>query len=145
MCGQNGTHMVTQSSIIFHLFHFFAHFFLLFIELFFAFPPLVIMPPDALEELGELSNSRRLKTQPLPPFEIHFDFYSSFLFFAILPKARLHIQYPMMFQLENKDKSRVSHCGVLEFVAEPGTIYLPGWVSNFCGQGLLLISSLSRG
>ena len=42
--------------------------------------------------------------------------------------ARLHIQYPMLFKLTNKKKSRETHCGVLEFVADEGRIYIPYWV-----------------
>lgn len=45
--------------------------------------------------------------------------------------ARLRIQYPMMFTLENHSSGRTTHCGVLEFVAEPGHVYLPGWV-RYC-------------
>lgn len=34
----------------------------------------------------------------------------------------------MLFELLNERDSRKSHCGVLEFVAEEGTCYLPYWV-----------------
>ncbi|KAJ4978510.1 hypothetical protein NE237_009290 [Protea cynaroides] len=40
----------------------------------------------------------------------------------------LHIEYPMLFELSNLDAKRVSHCGVLEFIAEEGLIYLPYWM-----------------
>lgn len=43
--------------------------------------------------------------------------------------ARLDIQYPMLFSLSNPGAGRVSHAGVLEFLAEPGRVYLPHWVS----------------
>lgn len=42
--------------------------------------------------------------------------------------ASLHIDYPMLFELCNDATKRVSHCGVLEFIAEEGTIYMPYWV-----------------
>lgn len=42
--------------------------------------------------------------------------------------ASLHIEYPMLFELTNAPVERVSHCGVLEFVADEGLIYLPYWM-----------------
>jgi ubiquitin fusion degradation protein 1 len=42
--------------------------------------------------------------------------------------TRLHITYPMLFELHNGAKSRMTHAGVLEFIAEEGKIYLPFWV-----------------
>ncbi|WCJ20500.1 ubiquitin fusion degradation 1 [Euphorbia peplus] len=42
--------------------------------------------------------------------------------------ASLHIEYPMLFELRNPSASRVTHCGVLEFIAEEGLIYLPYWM-----------------
>lgn len=42
--------------------------------------------------------------------------------------TRLHIQYPMLFKLTNKKKNRETHCGVLEFVADEGRIYIPYWM-----------------
>lgn len=42
--------------------------------------------------------------------------------------ASLHIDYPMLFELRNDAAERVSHCGVLEFIAEEGMIYMPYWV-----------------
>ncbi|XP_057545315.1 uncharacterized protein LOC130824359 isoform X1 [Amaranthus tricolor] len=42
--------------------------------------------------------------------------------------ASLHIDYPMLFELRNDDADRVSHCGVLEFIAEEGMIYMPYWM-----------------
>lgn len=65
-----------------------------------------------------------------------------------LPFAgRLNITYPMLFKLTNKNSDRVTHCGVLEFVADEGICYLPHWVSSraarpcpraavTCGRGL---------
>jgi ubiquitin fusion degradation protein 1 len=43
--------------------------------------------------------------------------------------TRLHITYPMLFELTNGQKQRMTHAGVLEFVAEEGKVYLPNWVS----------------
>ncbi len=42
--------------------------------------------------------------------------------------TRLHISYPMLFELINGARERVTHAGVLEFIAEEGKIYLPLWV-----------------
>lgn len=42
--------------------------------------------------------------------------------------ASLHIDYPMLFELRNSAADRVSHCGVLEFIAEEGMIYMPYWM-----------------
>src|SRR5438552_3195643 len=42
--------------------------------------------------------------------------------------SRLHITYPMLFELHNGQKQRMTHAGVLEFVAEEGKVYLPNWV-----------------
>ncbi|OAY67124.1 Ubiquitin fusion degradation protein, partial [Ananas comosus] len=49
-------------------------------------------------------------------------------------KTSLHIDYPMLFELRNAATQRVSHCGVLEFIAEEGMIYMPYWMM----QNLLL-------
>uniref|UniRef100_A0A914UYR1 Ubiquitin fusion degradaton protein n=1 Tax=Plectus sambesii TaxID=2011161 RepID=A0A914UYR1_9BILA len=44
--------------------------------------------------------------------------------------VRLNIQYPMMFRITNTnpETQRVTHCGVLEFLAEEGRCYLPSWM-----------------
>lgn len=42
--------------------------------------------------------------------------------------ASLRIDYPMLFEVHNPSTLRTSHCGVLEFVAEEGMIYMPYWV-----------------
>jgi ubiquitin fusion degradation protein 1 len=42
--------------------------------------------------------------------------------------TRLHITYPMLFELHNGSKQRMTHAGVLEFIAEEGKIYLPFWL-----------------
>ena len=42
--------------------------------------------------------------------------------------TRLNIVYPMLFKLTNKKTQRETHCGVLEFVADEGKVYLPFWM-----------------
>lgn len=59
------------------------------------------------------------------------------LFTVIMPPSaleqltRLNINYPMLFKLINKKSKRETHCGVLEFVADEGKVYLPLWVSFY--------------
>lgn len=49
--------------------------------------------------------------------------------------TRLNIQYPMLFKLTNKKTNRETHCGVLEFVADEGRIFIPYWMMrNLCVQ-----------
>ncbi|KAK8990397.1 hypothetical protein V6N11_009099 [Hibiscus sabdariffa] len=53
---------------------------------------------------------------------------------VIMPVSALHrlaylrVEYPMLFELTNAPAGRVSHCGVLEFVADEGMIYIPYWM-----------------
>lgn len=47
---------------------------------------------------------------------------------ALEQLTRLNIVYPMVFKLTNKKTNRITHCGVLEFVADEGKVYLPYWV-----------------
>lgn len=42
--------------------------------------------------------------------------------------TRLNIVYPMLFKLSNSSANRTTHCGVLEFVADEGKIYIPYWM-----------------
>ncbi|EFA75188.1 ubiquitin fusion degradation protein UFD1 family protein [Heterostelium album PN500] len=49
---------------------------------------------------------------------------------ALNTLSRLHIQFPMQFEISNTDKHRSSHCGVLEFTAEEGVCYMPKWMMN---------------
>ena len=42
--------------------------------------------------------------------------------------TRLNIVYPMLFKLTNAGTQRTTHCGVLEFVADEGKIYIPYWM-----------------
>ena len=45
--------------------------------------------------------------------------------------TRLHITYPMLFELINGAQDGMkTHAGVLEFIAEEGKIYLPYWVRS---------------
>lgn len=47
---------------------------------------------------------------------------------ALEKLTRLHISYPMLFELINGAKDKQTHAGVLEFTAEEGKIYLPQWL-----------------
>ena len=49
----------------------------------------------------------------------------------VFAAATLHIDYPMLFELHNPSAGRTSHCGVLEFIADEGMIYLPYWVCSY--------------
>lgn len=51
--------------------------------------------------------------------------------------TRLHITYPMLFELINGAKETMTHAGVLEFIAEEGKIYLPYWVCPLTHFSLL--------
>ncbi|TVT99707.1 hypothetical protein EJB05_39621 [Eragrostis curvula] len=66
----------------------------------------VIMPPSALDRLEKL---------------IALIVWALFI-------ASLHIEYPMLFELHNDADQRISHCGVLEFVADEGMIIMPYWM-----------------
>ncbi|KAK9498068.1 hypothetical protein O3M35_003950 [Rhynocoris fuscipes] len=44
--------------------------------------------------------------------------------------TRLNISYPMLFKLNNPKLDRITHCGVLEFVADEGKVYLPHWMMH---------------
>lgn len=46
--------------------------------------------------------------------------------------SRLNIMYPMMFRVTSeRNRQRSTFCGVLEFSAPEGVVYLPPWVSFF--------------
>jgi hypothetical protein len=47
---------------------------------------------------------------------------------ASRPAAQMHVEYPMLFNVESATTGRSTHCGVLEFVAEEGVVYMPHWV-----------------
>ncbi|CAL8129562.1 unnamed protein product [Orchesella dallaii] len=42
--------------------------------------------------------------------------------------TRLNVVYPMLFKLTNVADNRYTHCGVLEFVADEGKMYIPYWM-----------------
>jgi len=42
--------------------------------------------------------------------------------------TRLNISYPMLFKLTNPRTNRVTHCGVLEFIADEGKVFMPYWM-----------------
>jgi len=48
--------------------------------------------------------------------------------------ARMNVDYPMLFELRGFSSDKKTHCGVLEFSAEEGRVYLPFWMM----QNLLL-------
>lgn len=56
--------------------------------------------------------------------------------------TRLHITYPMLFELRNGNVDKMTHAGVLEFIAEEGKIYLPYWVS--ITRSLIQIHAVSK-
>jgi ubiquitin fusion degradation protein 1 len=48
--------------------------------------------------------------------------------------AQLNLVYPLLFSLNNpKFPARKSHCGVLEFTAEEGRVYVPLWMMQNIG------------
>ncbi|KAK6588197.1 ubiquitin fusion degradation (UFD1) double Psi beta barrel fold [Cryptosporidium xiaoi] len=47
---------------------------------------------------------------------------------ALNQLARRNITWPMLFQVSNPSKNKLTHSGVLEFVAEEGTCYMPYWM-----------------
>ncbi|OII71986.1 ubiquitin fusion degradation protein 1 [Cryptosporidium andersoni] len=47
---------------------------------------------------------------------------------ALNQLARRNISWPMLFKVQNSLKHKVTHSGVLEFVAEEGTCYMPYWM-----------------
>ncbi|KAH8593742.1 putative ubiquitin fusion degradation protein Ufd1 [Bisporella sp. PMI_857] len=49
---------------------------------------------------------------------------------ALEKLTRLHIEYPMNFELINGAAGKTTHAGVLEFVAEEGKVYLPPWMMD---------------
>lgn len=47
---------------------------------------------------------------------------------ALHTLAQLHIEYPMLFELKPHNGAKSLHCGVLEFVAEEGQMFVPFWM-----------------
>lgn len=60
--------------------------------------------------------------------------------------TRLNVEYPMLFKLTNGKKSRTTHAGVLEFVADEGKIYIPYWVivATLCSMEIEKVSQVNR-
>jgi len=59
--------------------------------------------------------------------------------------ASLNIVYPMLFQLRS-GADKTTHCGVLEFIAEEGRVYLPEWMMahlNVKNGDFLMVKSAS--
>ena len=54
---------------------------------------------------------------------------------ALEKLSKLHIEYPMLFELINGQAEKTTHAGVLEFVAEEGKVYLPHWVCKWQYRG----------
>jgi hypothetical protein len=57
--------------------------------------------------------------------------------------ASLHIEYPMLFKVSNNATGNTTHCGVLEFIAQEGHVYLPRWVSSSTGMSSVYNSELT--
>lgn len=60
--------------------------------------------------------------------------------------TRLNIQYPMLFKLTNTVSGRETHCGVLEFIADEGYMYIPYWMMQNLSveeYGLIQVSTVS--
>jgi len=102
--------------------------------------------------------------EPMRPFNTQYRCYSVSMFPGndrqdverggkiIMPPSaldtltRLNIVYPMLFKLTNKKTNQITHCGVLEFVADEGKVYLPYWMMHNLlleEGGLLQIESVS--
>lgn len=75
---------------------------------------LVVLPPSALEDISKSI--------------FHF-FLKKFLFFIFI-LAQMNLQWPLLFEIENPNTSMKVHCGVQEFIAEEGRIYMPNWMIN---------------
>jgi ubiquitin fusion degradation protein 1 len=93
-------------------------------------------------ERGGKSECQKLKTCLIS--SLNFDMYIlyichyNYIFISVImpPSAleqlsRQRIVYPMLFKLSSESTGRTTHCGVLEFVADEGKVYLPNWVSFF--------------
>lgn len=63
---------------------------------------------------------------------------------ALEKLTRLHISYPMLFELRNGAKGKTTHAGVLEFIAEEGRVYMPHWVSESLHFSFLLRHTIQR-
>lgn len=95
----------------------------------------IFLPPSALDRLGGqwvailLQNPPSRLPLPAPlgrPFRPPSRLTNSTC--RLPPAAQLHIDYPMLFQVENRRDGHSTHCGVLEFIADEGMVYMPYWV-----------------
>ncbi|KAJ1510895.1 ubiquitin fusion degradation protein [Coelomomyces lativittatus] len=59
---------------------------------------------------------------------------------ALAKLGNLNIEYPLLFQLINEANNKITHAGVLEFIAEEGRVYVPRWImtSLAIGEGQLI-------
>ncbi|XP_071177901.1 ubiquitin recognition factor in ER-associated degradation protein 1-like [Mytilus edulis] len=89
-----------------------------------------IFGPELGEGLGEFKKQHRCYSVTMLDKREDFDRGGR----IIMPPSdldqltRFHIQYPMLFKLKNNQQNRHTHCGVLEFVADEGRIYIPNWM-----------------
>jgi ubiquitin fusion degradation protein 1 len=44
--------------------------------------------------------------------------------------TRRRVTFPMFFRLVNPAAGKATHCGVLEFTAPEGCVYLPQWIMD---------------
>ncbi|WCJ34042.1 ubiquitin fusion degradation 1 [Euphorbia peplus] len=97
----------------------------------------------AIHDDFEQQNPSRINNTTLPSFESFYACYSLSIMNKphlehgdqiIMPESNLHkllslnIEFPMLFEIRNIAKDRVSHCGVSEFTADEGTVLLPSWM-----------------
>ncbi|KAI1341927.1 ubiquitin fusion degradation protein UFD1-domain-containing protein [Xylariaceae sp. FL0016] len=47
---------------------------------------------------------------------------------ALQKLTHIHIQWPLMLEIVNGEKDKLTHAGVLEFIAEEGRAYIPQWM-----------------
>lgn len=50
---------------------------------------------------------------------------------ALVQLTQMDMESPYMFEIRNSSPNKpdlFTHCGVLEFIADPGTVHLPQWV-----------------
>ncbi|SCU96734.1 LADA_0H02454g1_1 [Lachancea dasiensis] len=52
---------------------------------------------------------------------------------ALSKLTMLSVRYPMLFELTVPETRKVTHGGVLEFIAEEGRVYLPQWMMETLG------------
>ena len=56
---------------------------------------------------------------------------------ALEELSHMNVEYPMLFAIRNKQLHRETHCGVLEFTAEEGQVFIPYWMMRnlLLGEG----------